>query len=1065
MSELPNLDSLYAIEEELGRGAMGIVYRAREFASGREVALKLLQSAGEDGVRSARFMREGELGAQLKHPGIVRVHRVGLLKGHLCLAFELVPGCRTLAVLLPQLPTLEAVRLIADAAHALGAAHAAGLVHRDVKGENLLVDELGVLRVADFGVATGRDLERLTLSGVLVGTPLHMAPEQIDSLQRGAIGPPTDVWALGLLLYEALTGRHPFAGTLSLADLLVTVLQTDIPPPPGVSKPLASVCMRALERDPSKRFADGEALALALEEALTGDPAPGGRGQGAFVALGLALVVVVGAAVAWATRSPAGEASPREVAAPTPSGTPGQDSPPPPTAPEQVTPWKAQVTPLPAALDRDYPNQSLSFQLLVASARKGDFRASVRIARALRDGGSVQADPDASLAFLKWGASCGANEAMVELGKVLRQDPDQAREGLEWWARGLSMHRRFPLRELIKVSHSRSPEAEFAKDLLERADPKHFRNYGKIFYRPGPKQSLSEAGDCFLRAAKQGETEALAFLVIMLDQTQLEADPARRARALLEPCEAEAAAEISKVLMWAGEVNPKLARAWLERAAAANHPPSLARLAKEVESEPDGGGERAFWLRQRAVRLDDTLAEAHYHLGKDYSEGWVTGLDRARAREHLARAIAGGYRDGWRRLARLARRGDRTPCDPQLALSLYAKGAELGDSRCLHEAAQLHWEGTQVPHDLRKVEALAKALRKAGNARNLFWFSRLARLAGDRERALKLAREGAAKNNGDSMYMLATLLLEIDPGGNQAEANRLIDEAAKHYVVEARVARSLRLKASGAPEKEWLKDMSYAASREHPRALALVAVAKEAAQDYVRASLCWRRLGAVYRYGLGVPRAPERALSALRKAANHDDRPALLLLADMAAKGEGQPRSVTASQAFLDRANALEPDRPLPLPISAGGLRAEYFDLPGPLEQIPVMDGLQAALVRVDPLVDFRNEREFHLPFPPDTFAVRWRGILTVEEAATYTFVLGSDDGARLGVAGRWVIMNDTRHDFEERRGAIKLPVGEVPITVEFFENDGKAGCQLSWFKPGGIKRVIPQRLLRPPPD
>ncbi|MCO5167555.1 MAG: bifunctional serine/threonine-protein kinase/formylglycine-generating enzyme family protein [Planctomycetes bacterium] len=294
---------------ELGRGGMGVVYRARDPAAGREVALKVVLHEA-DARRLARFVREGEVTATLDHPGIVKVHAAGEADGRPYLAYELVPGARTLDELLPGLPLRRRVEYVRDAARALGFAHARGLVHRDVKGANLLVDAENRLKVADFGLAAGEGLERLTRTGALLGTPQAMAPEQFRG-ERERQGPPTDVWALGVLLYEALTGAPPFTGG-SITELGARICRGELEAPgaraPDVPPDLEAVCLRALSVAPGDRYPDGEALARDLERWLAGAPVearPRRRRRALLVAGAVAAAALLGAALLRPAAPPA----------------------------------------------------------------------------------------------------------------------------------------------------------------------------------------------------------------------------------------------------------------------------------------------------------------------------------------------------------------------------------------------------------------------------------------------------------------------------------------------------------------------------------------------------------------------------------------------------------------------------------------------------------------------------------------------------------------------------------------------------------------------------------------
>lgn len=272
----------YRLHEPLGAGGAGQVWRAVEPASGREVALKVVDPHLGHDART-RLLREGRLTAALRHPGIVRIHAAGEdparegLPGAAWLAYELVPGGRTWQDVGPTLAPAERVRALSAVARALGFAHSKGVVHRDVKSTNILVDPSGRPKVADLGLARALAETRLTQTGVLLGTPGAMAPEQLEGRPAG---PPADVWALGALLHEALTGRSPFEGARTLLALRAAVraprLFEGTPPPglpPAQRKRVEAIVRRCLDQDAAARYPDGTALADALVEAGLGDAA------------------------------------------------------------------------------------------------------------------------------------------------------------------------------------------------------------------------------------------------------------------------------------------------------------------------------------------------------------------------------------------------------------------------------------------------------------------------------------------------------------------------------------------------------------------------------------------------------------------------------------------------------------------------------------------------------------------------------------------------------------------------------------------------------------------------
>ena len=319
----------YELLEVLGAGGMGQVWRAREEGTGREVAIKVALALRPSSQGQARLEREAEIMASLHHPHICAVHGAGQVHGTPWIALELVEGARTLDEVFRGLDLARRVALVRDASRALGHAHRRGVVHRDVKPENLLVDAHGRLRVADFGLALGLELERLTRSGEAPGTPCYMSPEQLTGEE---VGPPADVWALGVVLYQAACDALPFPPGEQLIELMTRICRaTPVPPgriAPGVPPALDAICLRALARDPAARPADGEALAGELDRFLAGEAAPvpvtpGRRARLAVLAV-IALAVLAGAVAL--RRSPA-EPPASVPGAPAPRATPTTPAP------------------------------------------------------------------------------------------------------------------------------------------------------------------------------------------------------------------------------------------------------------------------------------------------------------------------------------------------------------------------------------------------------------------------------------------------------------------------------------------------------------------------------------------------------------------------------------------------------------------------------------------------------------------------------------------------------------------------------------------------------------------
>jgi tetratricopeptide (TPR) repeat protein/tRNA A-37 threonylcarbamoyl transferase component Bud32 len=267
----------YEVLGELGRGGMGVVYKARQAGLNRDVALKMVLDS--DYARPEdllRFVGEAEMIARVSHPNIVHIYEVGRHEDRPFFAMEYVEG-GSLADKLggTPLPSRAAAELVAVLAQAMQAAHGAGVVHRDLKPSNILLTAGGVPKIMDFGL--GKRLEAgggLTQSGMVMGTPSYMAPEQARGLSR-AIGPACDVYALGAVLYECLTGRPPFRAESALETLSPVLHQDPVPPralQPKVPRDLETICLKCLQKEPTRRYAAAEALAADLHRFLAGAP-------------------------------------------------------------------------------------------------------------------------------------------------------------------------------------------------------------------------------------------------------------------------------------------------------------------------------------------------------------------------------------------------------------------------------------------------------------------------------------------------------------------------------------------------------------------------------------------------------------------------------------------------------------------------------------------------------------------------------------------------------------------------------------------------------------------------
>jgi eukaryotic-like serine/threonine-protein kinase len=284
--EPPDLPG-YEVQDELGRGGMGVVYRAWDRRLNRPVAMKmLLAGAYARPLDRERFRREAEAEAGLRHPNIVHVYDVGSMGGRPYFIMEFVEGGNLAQKLAGvPLPAAHAAGLVAAVAEAVQAAHDCGIVHRDLKPANVLLTAEGTPKVTDFGLARRRDdSPGLTHSGTTLGTPSYMAPEQARG-EKGAIGPATDVYSLGATLYECLTGRPPFRAETASATLQQVMADEPAPPArlnPRVPRDLETICLKCLHKLPARRYATAAALAEDLRQFLRGEPIaarPPGRGE------------------------------------------------------------------------------------------------------------------------------------------------------------------------------------------------------------------------------------------------------------------------------------------------------------------------------------------------------------------------------------------------------------------------------------------------------------------------------------------------------------------------------------------------------------------------------------------------------------------------------------------------------------------------------------------------------------------------------------------------------------------------------------------------------------------
>ena len=267
----------YELIEEIARGGMGVVYRARQVSLDRIVAVKMLpfgQFSSDQFVR--RFKAEAEMAAALQHPNIVAIHEIGEHDGQHYFSMDYVEGC-DLADMVREgpMPSREAVAHLEVLARAVHYAHQRGVLHRDLKPSNVLIDGSGNPRLTDFGLAKRFERDALlSTTRQIVGSPNYMPPEQAE-LDRGPVGPASDVYSLGALLYHLITGRAPFVAN-SLEGAVVALLNAEPISPrllnPDVPRDVETICLKCLQKNPHRRYDSAEALADDLDLCLRGEP-------------------------------------------------------------------------------------------------------------------------------------------------------------------------------------------------------------------------------------------------------------------------------------------------------------------------------------------------------------------------------------------------------------------------------------------------------------------------------------------------------------------------------------------------------------------------------------------------------------------------------------------------------------------------------------------------------------------------------------------------------------------------------------------------------------------------
>ncbi len=759
---------------ELGRGGAGVVLQARDRAAGGEVALKLLLRPLDDRSRR-RFAREAEVVRALDHPGIVRLRDAELAGPLPWLAYELIPDARTLEEALPTLPPSARIEVLVEVALALAYAHERGVVHRDLKPANVLLDPSGRAHLTDFGAALASGSERLTQTGTWVGTPSYMAPEQLAA-DRGQVVPATDVWALGVLLYEALTDRLPFSAASAL-ELAVQVVSEPPPPPRRVRRDvdprLDALCLRALRRDPASRPADGAAFAEALEAVqLSPGAARRRRGLGRPVAIAAGLALVAGGA-AWgvglgdAAPAPAGD-SPSSiggaaVAADAPAAAPDGDLPGAAAArePEQwAFGWRLVNG------DGVPKDVARGARLIEAAARLDP--AAMRLRGLLyRDGLGVPADRGEAIASFHQAIAGGELGAWLDLGQVLMEgDASEQAEARQAFAEAAARGDAAAMRELglawsrgaggprdrarartwlLEAAAAGDVEAaneaglfcfqgiggprqpargvELVRRAAEAGGAKAASDLGAFYASgwPGQEPDEARARALFGRAAEAGDVGGIRNLALFLKKGRggpIDAAAARRwyRRAVDEHDDAPSRVHLG-VLLRDGVGGPRdvgAAMALFRRAAEQGDPQGLRiyGTALLIGEHVAARPAEAVPLLQAAAQQGDALAWVN--LSFAYSEGRGVARDYARALAYARRGAALGHPQGWTHAGYLLANGLGVETDGQRALSLWRRAAAAGERGALLHLGKAYHEGELVEPDAAEARRWLERAAAAG---------------------------------------------------------------------------------------------------------------------------------------------------------------------------------------------------------------------------------------------------------------------------------------------------------------------------------------------------------------
>ena len=791
---------------------MGVVYLGREPGTGREVAIKtLLKGRGAAPQQRARFEREGRALAKVEHPNVVRLLDLGEASGtpYLVLAFH-AQGSLADRMRTGVLSLEFALEVGIQVAAGLAAAHAMGVLHRDLNPANVLLGADGQALITDFGLA--KDLERegltqeLTKSGALQGTPGYMAPEQAAG-QRSALGVATDVYGLGAVLYAALSGRAPIVGA-SLVEILIAT-HSESPPPlrslrPEIPRGLESVVMRCLEKEPGARWESAAAVGEALAASLGVKPgAPVSK-----LALGLGLTaagVACLAGAAWVLGGrrdgdvqAAGATSPRETILPTLGETPNRESPDggarlyaQAVAEDEAGRLTEAAALYRAAAELGHsdamfdlgrmsaggrgiaPDAALAVEWYRRAAEVGHLKAMVNLGGHLLDGTGVAQDQGQAAEWFRRAAEAGLAEVMNNLGRTylyglgVAKDPGQA---AEWFGRaarggvpGGMVQFGVMLSDGVGIAQDRAQAYEWFRRAAGAGDSEGMYFLGTVLREGLGVGKDPAAGVAWTRrAAEQGYPEAMYSLSLALreglgtEQDAVEAAKWQRSAADLGHPAAmgRMGTDLAGSSPSPGDVTgPE----WLRRAAEAGHVGSMFNLGVALEGGmgvPKDLAEAARWYRRAA---EAGLPNAMNALAAAFAFGRGVTRDDAEATRWFRRAAEGGVPDAMFSYGLALLRGAAgVRTDEPAAAKWFRRAAELGDANAMYSLGRMLALGRGLEQD--EVQAVEWYRRGAERGQA----SAMAELG-----AMLATGRGVAQDNVQALEWLRRASQSTDPAARE----------------------------------------------------------------------------------------------------------------------------------------------------------------------------------------------------------------------------------------------------------------------------------------------------------